>query len=412
MTLLINLAVWLFALDAVLSAVHELTACASQCATLASTRNWAALLATVAGQLLLIVWIISPRAPAAIAITIGAFTAWATLGAPPLVLLVAPDVLVKSLTLAQVLLAAALIVRLRRHSGGRWWLQPTDLGEKRSTFWRAAGLAVLATVASVVLVVLAAPSVILSSITQATAGYITFSRHAVMLEQRRFQAHDGDSSVDLIGMVHFGEQASYEALFSALSHRDTVVLTEGVTDVDAVLSAGLSYQGLAQSIGLTQQPALAELLANSVASTAQETGQQRAAPDGEATAPFTSHDVPWPHIRHADVDAREFSAATIAYLSKVGETLQTRTLEDWLALFSQAPPTTLEHDILTLRNEKLLRTLDSALLDYAHIVIPWGALHMPEVEAALVARGFELVSVQRRPIIRYSTLVSRLTGTR
>ncbi|MEO0422973.1 MAG: hypothetical protein AAF184_11590 [Pseudomonadota bacterium] len=413
MTSLINLTVWLFALDAAFSAAHELAACADQCSTFASTRNSLALIATIACQLLLIAWIITPRVPAILAVVTGTFTAWATLGAPPMALLMTPSVMMKSLALVQVLLAAGLIAFVHRRSGGRWWLGPEDLGHKRASFWRGAGLTVLATVASVALVVLAVPSAILGGIAQATAGYVSFSQDAMMVEQRRFEADDGNISVDLIGMVHFGEHDTYEDLFSDLANQGTVVLTEGVTDEDAVLTGGLSYQGLAQSIGLTQQPAIQEVLDARRPTPAPQAlrDEDLLAPDDVDViddAPDAPSDSQWPHIRHADVDAREFSPTTIAYLGKLGETLQTRTMDDWLALFSEPPPTTLEHDILTLRNEKLLQTLDGALADYAHIVVPWGALHMPEVEAGLVARGFELVSVERRPIIRYATIFSRL----
>ena len=418
MTNLINIAVWAFALDAAISGTHELIGCADQCGALAGVRTGVAILAALLAQVLMVVWIISPRVPAAIALTTGAFTAWATLGAPPLMLLLAPDALSPTLTVAQGLLAVALIWLLRRRSGGRWWLRRSDMDDRRSTLWRALGLTTLATGASVVLVAVAIPTALVSSIEQTTAGYVSFSRDAVMLEQRRFEASDRATSVDLIGMMHLGERDTYDALFFSLTQEGTVVLTEGVTDQNSLLS-GLSYHGLAQSLGLSQQPALEEVL------TARRTEVDLPAEAAEgAPSPFSyiEPDTPelppaseestaeWPHIRHADVDAREFSPQTIAYLGLVGRTLRTRTMDDWMLLLSEEPPSSLDHDILQLRNESLLEALDDALREYSHVAVPWGALHLPEIEAWLLERGFELVAVERRPIVHYSTIWTKLRG--
>lgn len=403
-TALINITAWLFAMDAAVSTLHELADCTDTCRALAGARNWVALLAALASQVLLIVWIVTPRVPALLAVTTGAFTAWATLGVPPLPLFTAADVVLTSVSVVQLLLAAMLIQFIRRRSGGRWWLHRSNLAKTSGGFWRSTGLAVAATVASLALVTLAVPSFLFGTIMKMTDGYITFARDAVMLEQRRFRAPESDTVVDLIGMVHLGERDTYETLFASLTDAGTVVLAEGVTDENEVLSDGLSYQGLAQSLGLTQQPDLRQVLAR------RERPVSVGREAGTAAYPEIADGSQWPHIRHADVDAGQFAPATISFLNQVNRTLQVRTMDAWRALFSQEPPASLEYDILTRRNEQLIATLDEALEDYGRVVIPWGAMHLPVVEAALVQRGFELVSAERRPIIFYATIWNRLTA--
>ena len=42
------------------------------------------------------------------------------------------------------------------------------------------------------------------------------------------------------------------------------------------------------------------------------------------------------------------------------------------------------------------------------IIVPWGALHMPEIERDLLEQGFELESETTRQIVGWNTIVSAL----
>ena len=46
--------------------------------------------------------------------------------------------------------------------------------------------------------------------------------------------------------------------------------------------------------------------------------------------------------------------------------------------------------------------------EYDTIVIPWGAQHMPGLEAALRERGFQIQSQRMLPIARYQTIIDRI----
>ena len=58
-------------------------------------------------------------------------------------------------------------------------------------------------------------------------------------------------------------------------------------------------------------------------------------------------------------------------------------------------------DIFDERNEHLLTELASALDETDVVVVPWGAAHMPAIEDALVAQGFEVGGWRTRVVVRW-----------
>ena len=41
-----------------------------------------------------------------------------------------------------------------------------------------------------------------------------------------------------------------------------------------------------------------------------------------------------------------------------------------------------------MRNDRLQLEIEKSLLDYAEIVVPWGALHLPDIEHRIRELGF------------------------
>ena len=62
-------------------------------------------------------------------------------------------------------------------------------------------------------------------------------------------------------------------------------------------------------------------------------------------------------------------------------------------------------DILHRRNMAVIRYLDKALDRYDTVVIPWGALHMNELEAEVLKRGFKLQGEQERVSIDFRKML-------
>ena len=45
-------------------------------------------------------------------------------------------------------------------------------------------------------------------------------------------------------------------------------------------------------------------------------------------------------------------------------------------------------DVLFARNRRLASEIESSLRDYRSIIVPWGAMHLPEIESWLQTRDF------------------------
>jgi hypothetical protein len=62
-------------------------------------------------------------------------------------------------------------------------------------------------------------------------------------------------------------------------------------------------------------------------------------------------------------------------------------------------------DILHRRNMGVIRHLEKALVRYDTVVIPWGALHMKEIEAEVLKRGFKLQEERERVSIDFRKML-------
>jgi hypothetical protein len=56
-------------------------------------------------------------------------------------------------------------------------------------------------------------------------------------------------------------------------------------------------------------------------------------------------------------------------------------------------------DILYARNQQLVAEIESSLKDYRRVVVPWGAMHLPEVESWLRDHNFvQSGEIQRKAL--------------
>ena len=115
-------------------------------------------------------------------------------------------------------------------------------------------------------------------------------------------------------------------------------------------------------------------------------------------------------ILRADVDIRDFRPPTILFLDALGKHLQESPsfAKGVLALNSWAEKNIspemyaiIMDDILHRRNMVVIRHLDKALERYDTVVIPWGALHMKELEVEILKRGFVLQEERGRVSIDF-----------
>jgi hypothetical protein len=210
------------------------------------------------------------------------------------------------------------------------------------------------------------------AVSHMSEGFLKLHPNGFTVEVRKYTRDDG-KTIQLVPMAHVGEPEFYRGLTESFPS-NSVVLMEGVTDHDELLTNRVSYRRMAKSLGLSEQ-------------------QQEFKPQKGEWVP-------------ADVDVKEFAPTTIDFLNmlmlvhKYG--LNPQTL---LPLLQYSPPPSVQQqlwdDLLHKRNRHLLGKLQGRLPDSDYIIIPWGAMHMPEISHEIQNSGFRLVEKQTFQAIRF-----------
>jgi hypothetical protein len=233
---------------------------------------------------------------------------------------------------------------------------------------------------------------------QQTAGFLRLSPVGIYMSERSY--HLDDKVVRLAGMMHIGKKEYYEDLAASMSAKGTIILAEGVTDQDGLLETQFDYGELAGIIGLTSQEKM-NLDANLVdLDGLDEMGQKV----GEQEKP---------DIALADIDLNRFDPKTVEFLNALGRALfGGKPLLEGLAEYNVWVN---EHmtpegvagvmaDILDKRNAVVIDSLVRSLVHYDTIIVPWGAMHMPAIEEAVLGHGFEQGAVRERLSLDFRTI--------
>ncbi|HAB19178.1 MAG TPA: hypothetical protein PLX89_10230 [Verrucomicrobiota bacterium] len=212
-----------------------------------------------------------------------------------------------------------------------------------------------------------------------TDGFLGLHFGGISSTARTYERADG-KSVHLIPMMHIGDARFYTQL-SQTFPSNSVILLEGVTDEKHHLKDKLSYQRAAESLGLEEQR--------------------------------ENFDPAQGIARRADVDVDQFAPSTLEALQLVtamyskGPSLPL-FLE--LATKGQDPQVAdqLWRDLLTLRNEHLLKEIETALLETGTVMVPWGAAHMPGLAMEIQKAGFKLSSSREYQVANFRTMWDRI----
>jgi len=383
-----------FALDGAISVLDDLALAGSTPNTLTVVRSWVAMAVLFIAIGNFVALALDPRLPKRILLPLVAFVAWCALGAYPLLAALGASQ-TSGLMLSGIQLglgfAALGWIRLRSTTH-HWLLHANDLPRRRRRVGytlRFASATVL--IAPPLLAGLVGLS-LSAQVERATAGFMTFDLTGINSTSREY--HREGRRIDLVGMAHIGENSAYRDLFESFTGQSTLLLEEGVSDEEGLIEEGLFYENVASRIGLEVQPSFEALL---------------------ASTPLSDDDPEWPDIRNGDVDAREFSDDTIAVLGAAARLYQSARLAPALAEFQatldELGPDATEsafRDLIENRNAHLLEEIQASLDDYDRIVVPWGALHLPGVEAAILGWGFEQTASSQRRIIAYQTILTSL----
>ena len=155
---------------------------------------------------------------------------------------------------------------------------------------------------------------------------------------------------------------------------DSTILMEGVTDNRNLLTNKITYKRMATSLGLAEQQ--------------------------QAFKPIKGELV------NADVDVEQFATNTIDFLNLV-MIIHSKgvSVENVLKLTQYSPPPRFQEqlfdDLLRNRNRHLLQEIHSRLSDSDHIIVPWGAAHIPGLAKEILKSGFRLDETREFVVIRF-----------
>jgi hypothetical protein len=203
-------------------------------------------------------------------------------------------------------------------------------------------------------------------------GFLSLRPGGFTVQVREYVRNDG-KTIQLVPMAHVGEADFYQKLSQSFP-TNAVVLMEGVTDNNNLLTNRITYKRMATSLGLTEQheefhPAKAEIVM-------------------------------------ADVDVGQFTTNTIGFLNLV-MLIHAKGLnaENVLKVLQYSPPPHFEKqlfdDLLGKRNQHVVGEIRARLPQSAHLIVPWGVAHMPGIEAEIQASGFRLDQSREYTVIRF-----------
>ncbi len=235
-----------------------------------------------------------------------------------------------------------------------------------------------------------------------TSGFMHIAPDGLRMIERVYKRDN--RTIRLTAMIHVGNREYYDGLAgSVVAPGRSIILAEGVTDEGKLLRNSIDYGKMAGFLGLTSQKAM------------QYRGrvieeEELEAPQRRSLGTVDEKKGGEVDILRADVDVSDFRPPTILVLNTAGKQLQESPsfLKGVMALNSWGEKNItpemsdiIMDDILHRRNMGVIRHLEKALDRYDTVVIPWGALHMKEIEAEVLKRGFKLQEERKRVSIDF-----------
>jgi hypothetical protein len=261
----------------------------------------------------------------------------------------------------------------------RWPLVPVEWLRGRGFTWRnTLGFVAVNVFVLAPLLALGMAWGVSVSVRHASDGFVQLRPEGITVRASTYVRPDG-KTIQLIPMIHVGDAGFYRQLASSFPAGATVLM-EGVTDNGNRLTNRISYQRMARTLGLSEQ--------------------------AQAFKPVGPEGV------SADVDVSSFSEETLGMLNLImlvqAKGLNPQTLEQLLR-FTPEPgfEQRLFADILTKRNQHLLGEIQSRLATASHLVVPWGAAHMPEIGRELQQLGFRLADTTEHTAIGFRSRAAR-----
>ena len=391
-----NVYLILFLIDAGFSLADELLAISGATSSLFSSgRQVVALLVVALSMVIYLCLGIDRRLPKRVFLPMILYITWSSLAMWPLSGVIDRGALPLLASVGQVAIGLLAIALLH----GRVLL-PQEMFQKALFSLRnTLGFTAINLLLAPVVVLYVSLALVSNYLEEQTAGFLRLSPVGIYMAERSY--HRDSQEIRLAGMMHVGKKAYYRDLADSISRGATVILAEGVTDRDRLLEHNFDYSKLAGVIGVSSQDKM-QIDANPV-----DLNNPDQMPAGDGDKP----DIAW-----ADIDLSRFDPQTVEFLNAIGRTLFSgKPLADAFTEYREwaSENMTPERvagvmtDILDKRNDAVTASMSKALQRYETIIIPWGALHMPAIEAAVLAQGFTPGGRKERMSLDFRTLPYR-----
>jgi hypothetical protein len=377
-----NFYIILFLIDAGLSLIDELFVASSSPLPLFSSVRYLVAYVVITLSLLFFACLgIDRRLPKRVFLPLTLYISWSAMAMWPLSSIIGRESLGLVSAVGQLLLGGGAIVLLRGLGGQNLLtreLFQTPMFSLRNTLGFTA-INLLLLPFALVYTGLATTSYYLDL---QTSGFMRLSPIGIYMTDRSY--HLDKKIIRLTGMMHIGKQDYYEELASSMAAGRTIILAEGVTDEDRLLEHQFNYSKLAGIIGLSSQEKM------------RFDGNLINLDDLDEKNPNAS-EQDQPDIARADIDLNSFDPQTIEFLNILGRTLFSgKPLVEGFAEYNlwvsenmtQERIAGVMFDILDKRNEVVIDSMLRTLKRYDTIIIPWGAMHMPAIEEAVLEQGF------------------------
>lgn len=379
---LANFYIVLFLIDAGLSLIDELLVASSSPLPLFSSVRYTVAYVVIALSMLFFACLgIDRRLPKRVFLPLTLYISWSAMAMWPLSGVVGRESLGLISAVGQLLLGGIAIVLLRGLGGKnlltRELFQTPMFSLGNTLGFTAINLLLLPF--ALVYTGLATTSYYLD---RQTAGFMRLSPIGIYMTDRSY--HLDEKVIRLTGMIHIGKEDYYEGLAGSIPAERTIILAEGVTDQDSLLEYQFNYSKLAGVIGLSSQEKM-RFEGNLVDLYALNGGNS------------IEREQDKPDIARADIDLNRFDPQTVEFLNALGRTLfSDKPLVEGLAEYNvwvseNMTPERIAgvmFDILDKRNEVVIDSMLRTLKRYDTIIIPWGAMHMPAIEEAVLEQGF------------------------
>jgi hypothetical protein len=230
--------------------------------------------------------------------------------------------------------------------------------------------------------------------------YVRIDLGGVHLVERVLEK-DGQR-IHLVGMMHVGEGAFYQELGQRLHAPPAdggkrLVLTEGVSDREGILptdfASGKTYQKWAKMLGLESQKEFGSEVATG------DRGPGLGPQPGEVGNP----DIVW---RNADADVSDLKESHRELLVGMLELMGSGNLRDFVTsplaqTSGEEVEDLMKNGLIGARNDVLMERLEELKAGHSEIFIPWGAAHLPDIEARLLGMGYTVEEEVVRSIWRF-----------